>query len=171
MELKLGRCTVRSFRTEDAPSLAHHANNRKVWLNLLDHFPHPYTVADAEAWLRRAAKTTPETHFAIDVGGEAVGGIGFTLREDVYRRSADLGYWLGEAFWGRGIASEAVRAVTEYAFAQFDICRLSAGVFEGNPASVRVLEKAGYVSEGRLRRAVTKDGRTLDQFLYALIRG
>ena len=99
-----------------------------------------------------------------------VGSIGLTLQEDVHRRSAEIGYWLGEPFWGRGIMSEAVPAFTAYAFATFDVCRLYATVFEWNPASARILEKAGYVLEGRLRKSVTKDGRIIDQFLFACVR-
>jgi RimJ/RimL family protein N-acetyltransferase len=112
----------------------------------------------------------PETNFAIAVAGEAVGGIGFILQPDVARRSAEIGYWLGEEFWGRGIATEAVIAMTARAFANHDLCRVYAHVFEWNRASARVLEKAGYEFEGRLRKSVTKDGKTIDQLMYAVVR-
>lgn len=170
MELDLGSCTLRSWRSGDEDSLVRHADDRDVWINLRDRFPHPYTRDDARAWLRLVADSTPETNFAVAVAGEAVGGIGITLQDDVSRRSAEIGYWLGRSYWGRGIATAAVRALTDWAFAHFDLCRLYAGVFEWNPASARVLEKAGYVLEGRLRRSVTKDGRTIDQLLHALVR-
>jgi [ribosomal protein S5]-alanine N-acetyltransferase len=170
VELDLGPCTLRSWRSGDEDSLVRHADDRDVWINLRDRFPHPYTRDDARAWLRLVAESTPETNFAVAVAGEAVGGIGITLQDDVSRRSAEIGYWLGRAYWGRGIATAAVRALTDWAFAHFDLCRLYAGVFEWNPASARVLEKAGYVLEGRLRRSVTKDGRTIDQLLHALVR-
>ncbi|HEX8558656.1 MAG TPA: GNAT family protein, partial [Pyrinomonadaceae bacterium] len=134
-------------------------------------FPHPYTPAAARAWLGFVAQKTPETDFALAVGGEAAGGIGITLREDVARRSAEIGYWMGRAHWGRGLATAAVRALTDWAFAHFDLCRLDASVFDWNPASARVLEKAGYVLEGRLRKSATKDGRTIDQLLYARVLG
>ncbi|MDC4224214.1 MAG: GNAT family N-acetyltransferase [Candidatus Manganitrophus sp.] len=131
-----------------------------------DRFPHPYTLADAEGWIEGPGQTSPQTQFAIVLDGEAIGGIGFELREDVFRRSAEIGYWLGEPFWGRGIMTEALRAVTEYAFKIFNLCRIEAGVFEWNPAaSMRGLEKAGYVREARLHKRITKDGRTIDQFL------
>jgi [ribosomal protein S5]-alanine N-acetyltransferase len=104
------------------------------------------------------------------VDGAAVGGVGIELGTDVFRRSAEIGYWLGEPFWGRGIATEALRAMTAYAFERFDICRLEAGVFDWNPASARVLEKNGYVLEGRARLGVIKDGRMGDRLLYALVR-
>jgi len=170
VELILTQAVIRSWRWEDIPSLVQHANNRRVWRNLKDRFPHPYTVADAERWIRQAAGATPETHFAIAIGGEAVGGIGFDLQGDVFRRSAEIGIWLGEAVWGHGIATEAVRALTEYGFTHFDLCRIFAGVFEWNPASMRLLEKAGYSFEGCLRKSVTKDGQTIDQMLYAIVR-
>jgi RimJ/RimL family protein N-acetyltransferase len=104
------------------------------------------------------------------VDEEAVGGIGFTVQPDVAHRSAEIGYWLGEKFWGRGIATEALKAVTEYAFANYDLCRLYAHVFDWNPASARVLEKAGYRFEGRLKKSVTKNGQTIDQLIYAMVR-
>ncbi len=170
MELALRACTVRSWRTGDVPSLVRNADNRAVWRNLLDGFPSPYTQADAEHWIRHASSARPETHFAIAVLDHAVGGIGFTPLEDVHRRSARIGYWLGEPYWGRGIATEALTAVTAFVFENFDLERLEATVFEWNPASSRVLEKAGYTLEGRLRRSVTKDGQTIDCFLYALVR-
>ena len=170
MDLDLGVCRVRGWRPGDETSFAQHANNRRVWRNLRDDFPHPYTLADAERWVRHAARLAPETQFAIEVDGAAAGGVGLLLQEDIARRSAEIGYWLGEAFWGRGIMTAVVRAVTDYAFASLDLCRVYALVFEWNPASCRVLEKAGYRLEGRLRKSATKDGHTLDQLLYAAVR-
>ena len=105
------------------------------------------------------------------VEGAAVGGIGLDLRSDIFRRSAEIGYWLGEPFWGRGLTTEAVRAVTDYAFETFDLRRIDAGVFEWNRASMRVLEKAGYTCEARLRKSITKEGQTIDQLIYARVRG
>ncbi len=170
MEIRLTRCTIRDWRVGDEDAIVRHANNRKLWRNMRDSFPHPYTRADAEWWVRYASSTNPVTNFAIEVDGEAVGAIGLVLREDIFRRSAEIGYWLGEAHWGRGIVSEAVRGLTEYAFQTFDLCRIYAGVFEWNPASMRVLEKAGYQFEGRMKKAVTKDGQTVDEFIYACVR-
>lgn len=170
MKLTLKTCTLRSWEWRDRDSIVRHANNKRVSINLRDRFPYPYTVRDARNWLDMVIDQKPETNFAIDVGGEAVGGIGFTSQHDVGRRSAEIGYWLGEPFWGRGIATEALIAVTDYAFANFDLCRLFAHVFDWNGASARVLEKAGYVFEGRLRKSVTKDGQTIDQLMYAIIR-
>ena len=170
MELFLTQCTIRNWQPEDAPALVRHANNGRVWRNLRDRIPHPYTARDADHWIRHATGMVPQTHFAIAIGGEAVGGIGLDLQTDVHRRSVEIGFWLAEPYWGRGIATEVVRAMADFAFANFDICRVYAGVFEWNPASMRVLEKAGYSCEGRLRKSVTKDGQTIDQVLYAIVR-
>ena len=167
MEIALSSCVVRSWNWNDAESLVRHANSRNVWINLRDRFPHPYTRSDARRWLEVVIELKPETNFAIAVEKQAVGGIGFSLHSDVAYRSAEIGYWLGEQFWGRGIATEALIAVTDYAFASYDLCRLYAHVFEWNPASARVLEKAGYTFEGRLRKSATKDNRTIDQLMYA----
>jgi len=170
MEIQLSKSMLREWRRGDEESLVRHANNVNIWRNLRDSFPHPYTLADAKHWIEVANPGAPITSFAIVVEAEAVGGIGLVLWEDVFRRSAEIGYWLGEEYWGRGIVTEAVRAVTEYAFANFDLCRIYAGVFEWNAASARVLEKAGYEFECRLRKSITKDGRTVDELIYTMIR-
>jgi len=129
--------------------------------------PHPYTLDDAKEWIAAVTSQDPTVHLAIIVDGEAAGGIGLELQQDIFKRSAVIGFWLGEAHWGRGITTAALRALTEHAFASFDLCRLQAYVFERNAASARVLEKAGYVWEARLRKAATKDGRTFDVLVYA----
>ncbi len=162
--------TLRTWRNEDATALARHANNRKVWVNLRDRFPSPYTLEDADAWLRHCARTVPATDFAIDVEGEAVGGIGVVLRSDVERVDAEVGYWLGEACWGRGLMTEVVRTFAPWALQRFNLARLHAHVFASNHASARVLEKSGFTLEGRLRHSAYKDGRLIDQLLYALVR-
>jgi len=170
IEFKLATCTVREWRPADVDSLVAQANNIKVWRNLHDGFPHPYTRADAESWIQKISAEHPDTVFTIAVDGKAVGGIGFHRGVDVHRLTATIGYWLGEAYWGRGIAAEALRAVTEYAFSNFDFQRIEALVFEWNAPSTRVLEKAGYTREARLRKRVTKQGRTVDCFIYARVR-
>jgi len=169
MEIHLPSCSVRSWRWTDRDAIVRHANDRDVWINLRDQFPHPYTLADARSWLELIIDRQPETNFAISVNNQAVGGIGFTIQTDVARRSAEIGYWLGKEFWGRGITTDALRAVTDYAFSEFEICRLFAHVFDWNPASARVLEKVGYQFEGRMRKSVTKVGQTIDQLMYAYV--
>lgn len=161
---------MRSWEWRDRDAIVRHANNRNVWINLVDRFPHPYTHSDARNWLDTVVGHQPETSFAIDVGGEAIGGIGFSIQPDIGYRSAEIGYWLAEGFWGRGIATEALIAVTEHAFSTYDLCRLYAHVFEWNPASARVLEKAGYTFEGCLRKSATKAGQTIDRLIYAKLR-
>lgn len=170
MQIEIGPWQVRSFRDDDAESLARHANNRNVSRNMRDTFPHPYELSDANEWIELASSQDPETNFAIASRSELVGGIGVTLKSDVNRRSAEIGYWLGELYWGQGIATEALRAMTEWAFAEFDLVRLYGEVFEWNPASGRVLEKAGYEFEGRLRKSIVKDGQVIDALLYARVR-
>jgi len=171
MEIPLERCTLRPWRRGDEETLVRGANNRKVWLNLRDAFPHPYTLADAFAWIDRCMEQVPPRGLAIEVGGEACGSIGVFPFEDVHRRSAEIGYWLAEPHWNRGIATEAVAAMTEHAFRELDIVRIQAAVFEWNPASMRVLEKCGYEREGWLRQSVWKDGQLIDSALYAKLRG
>lgn len=161
---------VRSLMPADAEAIAKYANNRNVSINLRDSFPYPYTLADAQKWLRSVAARQPETAWAIASSREVVGGIGIHIQPDVYRHSAELGYWLGEPFWGKGIATAAVKSVVDFVFRNFDLVRLFAGVFEWNPASERVLKKAGFVLESRMRKSVLKEGKHIDQLLYVIIR-
>ena len=170
MLLDCGKCQVRDWRSRDKGSLLHAANDRSVWRNLTHRFPHPYTAADADFWFALLEKMPTPTHWAIDVAGEAVGGIGFERGEGVHAMSARFGYWLGRAFWGRGIMTAAVRATVDHVFAHFDVVRLEAPVFEWNPGSMRVLEKCGFVREGVLRQSIVKDGHLIDAVLYARIR-
>lgn len=163
------RCRVRAWMKADAPSLAEHANNANVAKYLRDRFPHPYTLKDARSFLRHAVAARDPSNLAIEVDGQAVGAIGYIPGHDVERFSAEIGYWLGEAYWGRGIATEALSLVTQYAFAQMNYLRLFALPFADNPGSIKVLEKAGYIREGLLRSSSVKFGRPKDQYLYARI--
>ena len=171
MQLALDRSVVRSWRASDAESLARYANNRNIWINLRDAFPHPYTLHDARDFIRAIRSRSPETTFAITVQDEAVGSIGFVLHHDVERVSAEIGYWLAEPFWGRGIITEALAAVTAYAMQHYGLTRIYAVPFAWNAASCRVLEKAGYVLEARLRHSAIKNGELTDQMQYAFIAG
>lgn len=162
--------SIREWRTGDAESLVRYANNRNIWRNLRDRFPHPYTIDDATSWIGRCVVESPAVNLAIATPDEAIGAIGVVLRTDVESRSAEIGYWLGEPFWGRGIATSAVRAVADYAFSTFDLVRLDAVVFGWNAASARVLEKAGFTLEGRQESAVFKDGEFTDGLMYAFVR-
>ena len=171
MRLELTRSVVRDFRFSDAPSLVEHANNRKIWMNLRDRFPSPYTDLDARSFLERVGQLSLPTVWAIEVDGVAVGGIGLELLTDVERVSAELGYWLGERFWNRGIVTEAVREVTAEAFRRLELTRIFALPFADNVGSIRVLEKAGFVLEGMLRQSAIKDGVVRDQCMYGAYRG
>ena len=170
MTLELSRSVLRPWAPSDRDALASHANNPRVAANLRDAFPSPYTREDAERFLARVSEQTPRTFLAIEVDGETTGGIGLKLHSDVERISAELGYWLGEPHWGRGVMTEAVRAFTDWSFATFPLTRIFAVPYETSLASVRVLEKAGFVYEGRLRKSAIKLGQVLDQLVYADVR-
>ena len=169
MRIDCGNCVVRDWSRSDKQSLLRHANNRSVWRNLTHLFPHPYTEADAENWFSLLESMTEPTHWAIEVAGQAAGGIGCTLGNGVRAKSAQFGYWLGEAYWGRGIATAAVQRTAPYVLSRFELVRLESPVFAWNPASMRVLEKSGFVREGLHRAALVKDGEIIDEVLYALV--
>lgn len=169
MELRTGTCVVRNFRPDDAKSLALNGNNRRIWLNLRDLFPHPYLETDAIEYIAMVLGQPKQSSFAITVDDSAIGGIGLSLGHDIERTSAELGYWIGEPYWGRGIATMAIEAVTRYAFSQLGLVRLFAVPFVENVASCRALEKAGYEREGLLRRSAVKDGGFQDQYMYAAV--
>lgn len=175
MELDLGTLKLRPLRETDAASLARHGNDRDVWLNLRDAFPHPYTEENAREFVARVSDSDALV-LGLEVGGEVVGVCGVYPQDDVYRRSAEVGYWVARAHQGRGLATRAVKALSEQAFETLDLVRLYAEVFggnevvPGNTASARVLEKCGYQREGVLRASVFKDGQLLDSWLYALVR-
>lgn len=170
MPLVLTRCTIRDWCEDDADSLAQHANDREVFLRVSDRFGHPYSIDNARKFLARTMSAEPRTNFAIEVEGAAVGGIGLKLGDDIRKQSAELGYWIGREFWNRGIMTEAVVAFCERTFAAFDLHRIGAFVFSNNPTSARVLEKAGFVFEGRLKHEVVKDGVLLDSLVYRKTR-
>ena len=152
--------------------MVHHANSWKVARNLRDVFPHPYAEKDARDFVALCIQNEGKGQLcrAIDVGGQAVGTISLTVGGDVYRRSGELGYWLGEEFWGRGIMTAAVQRICREGFERFDLVRIYAEPFASNTASRRVLEKAGFTLEGVMRRGVYKDGQVLDYCMYALLR-
>jgi RimJ/RimL family protein N-acetyltransferase len=163
---------LRPLREQDLAIMASLADNPKIWNNLLDVFPHPYGLADAHAFFDRLEVSLgPLRTFAITVELRFAGVIGFDPLPDVHRMGANIGYWLGEPYWGRGIATAALRTLTAYAFATFPLERLQAEVFAWNLASARVLEKSGYTLEGRTRRSIVKGARVSDGLLYARLRG
>ncbi|MDB6040326.1 MAG: N-acetyltransferase [Verrucomicrobiales bacterium] len=170
MKLELKTCVIRPFNEADAESVQHYADNRKVWMCLRDFFPHPYSLEDAKAFIKLVSQENPLKTFAIATPTEAIGSIGLRPGVDVHRKSAELGYWLAEPFWGRGIMSEAVTAFVATAFDRFDLIRIYAELFANNRASARVLEKAGFAFEGRLRANVIKNEEILDSLMFGRIR-
>ena len=170
MQIDLGHYKIRSYDIGDKSALLKYANNSNISKNLRDSFPFPYTEKEAIEWLNMVCYQNPELNFAIANENELIGGIGLMLQPDVYRFSAEIGYWLAEPYWGKGIATAALRAMTKYAFENFNFNRLFAGVFEGNKQSMKVLEKAGYKLEGRYRKSVYKEGKFKDQFMYSILR-
>jgi [ribosomal protein S5]-alanine N-acetyltransferase len=159
---------LRPFRKGDEYDIVKNANNRKIFDNVRDRFPHPYTSEHAQQWVEYCL-TLPERDicFAVEYKAELVGAVGVVLGEDVFRINAEIGYWLGESFWGRGIATEAVRQMTNYTFDMYpNIHRIWAGVFAHNKASMRVLEKAGYQLECIRHQSVIKNNVIEDDYVY-----
>lgn len=161
---------IRPWKAKDLNALVSLADNVNIWSALRNSFPHPYTMADGEAWLKLMEEASPVVNFAIEHDGVLAGGIGLILNGDVYIKSAEVGYWIGEPFWGQGIATEAVKQMVIYTFTYFDIVRLYAEVFEHNKASMRVLEKNGFYLEGVRRKAVFKQEKLMDDYIWVLLR-
>jgi RimJ/RimL family protein N-acetyltransferase len=161
---------LRPWDPGDELSLARHADNPRVAEMLRDGFPQPYSLADAREFLSMVARNKRDVILAIEVEGEACGGIGLFPQKDVYRFNAEIGYWLSESCWGRGIMSRAVGLMVDHAFGKMKFLRLYAAIYEHNLASMRVLEKNGFQKEAIHRKAVTKGGRRLDEHLYALLK-
>lgn len=170
MKISFGEYCIRSYDYSDKEALVKYANSYKISKLLRDQFPFPYTDDDADVWLIQACNQTMETNFVIANEKELIGAIGINLQDDVNRFSAEIGYWLAEPFWGKGITTMAVKKFTSFVFENFKIVRIYANVFEGNPASEKVLMKAGYLKEGTLRKAVFKEGKFLDQYIYAILK-
>lgn len=170
MELQGDGFTLRGFYKEDIEALQKHADNPNIPAYLFDRFPSPYTMADAEAFVSRKLGQNPVTNFVIAIDDQLVGVIGIDFREDIYRKAPLLGFWLAEKYWNRGIMTEVVKLVADYAFERLDIVHLPAGVLANNPGSMRVLEKAGFLKEGVLRNNVIKKGVIMDEYIYGMVK-
>ncbi len=158
---------LREWKKKDILPLTLLANNKLVSDSLRDRFPFPYTSKDAEIWIRLNKKIEPARNFAIQVDHLLAGGCSVMLKDDIYRCSAEIGYWLGQPFWGKGIATEAVRLLLKKIDAQYpSIVRLYAEVFEFNEGSMRVLQKNGFHLESIRKRAVIKNNRILDDHVW-----
>jgi len=161
---------LREWKSGDAQAIVMHANNKNIARFLRDSFPSPYTLVDAVHWIQYANRGVNGAQLAIVVDDEVLGSIGVEIKEDVYRKSAELGYWLGQKYWNKGIMTLAVKQMVEYAFSNLNIVRLFAYVFEDNLASCRVLEKAGFGLESVQKLAIYKHGELKDQFIYTIVR-
>lgn len=161
---------IRSWQPDDEASLAAEMNNLAIWNNIRDAVPYPYTVEDAREYIASTRRKPYPLDFAIEVDGKAVGGIGFEPQTDVERFNAELGYWIGESYWNRGILSDAVEVLTTYIFRHTTLERLYAQVYEHNRASMRVLGKAGFRKVGIMQRAAFKNDRFIDVHLYELLK-
>ncbi|TVQ09386.1 MAG: N-acetyltransferase [Bacteroidetes bacterium] len=158
---------LRELEESDLPKLAEYANNEKVSVNLRDAFPSPYTIEDARGFLKMVEKQNPKTVFAIEYEGNYVGNISLSVGDDVYRNSAEIGYFIGEPFWNKGITTKAVNMMTDFGFNTLGVVRIHTGVFEFNKSSQRVLEKCGFEKEGVFKQAITKNGSMFNEIRYA----
>lgn len=161
---------LRPWLIDDLDDLVKNANNFNIAKFMTNGFPHPYNTEDGKKFIALANKDTPKHIFAIDVVGQAVGGIGVHLQTDIHCKNAELGYWLAEPFWGYGIITKAINQMVDFAFNTYDINRVFARPFGTNKASQRVLEKAGFLLEGRLEKVLFKNGEYLDELIYAVRR-
>lgn len=162
--------TLRLWNINDLDSLVKHANNPNIAKFMTDGFPHPYTKENGEKFIAMATKDDPIHIFAIDVNGEAVGGIGIHPQQDVMRLNAELGYWLSEVYWGKGIVSKAIIQIVQFAFNTYEINRIFARPYSSNKASRHVLEKCGFKLEARFKKNIIKNGEILDELIYAIRR-
>jgi RimJ/RimL family protein N-acetyltransferase len=157
---------IRPWKPEDAAALASICNNKKIWLNVRDRFPHPYTVGNAVEWITFTLNQKPLQNFAVSYYGKIAGSIGVMPKDDVYRKSIEIGYFIGEDYWGRGIATTAVALMMDYIKANFDVIRVYAEVFDHNAASMKVLKKNGFHLEGIRKKAVVKNNVIMDDHVW-----
>ena len=155
----------------DKWQLAELANNKKVWDNLRDYIPFPYDESDAESFIDHTSKEDPRQTFAIIYKDQFAGVVGLVPQNDVYRKSAEIGYWIGEPYWRKGIATKAVELITEYGFGTLDLNRIYAGIFDFNVGSMRVLERNGFKKEGVFKNAVLKNNKVCDEHRFYKLKG
>lgn len=169
MDLQDNKITLRPIQLSDRNNLAKLANNINVCQNLRDGFPHPYTLEHADNYINACLNEPNIAKKAIEYNGQFVGIVGLVLTKEVYRKTAEVGYWVGEPFWGKGIATSAVKLITTYAFEVLKMKRVHAGVYSYNDASKRVLEKCSYEFEGIFKSVTIKNNRFVDEWRYAII--
>jgi len=169
MEIYCEGFKLRELRPGDAFDIASNADNRKIWLNLRDAFPFPYTLENAKYYIEMSRKQDPQYFFGIEVDGKIAGMISVMPGNDVYKLSGEIGYWLAERYWNKGIMTKAVKAMVSYGFTNLGLIRIHTGVFSHNTPSMKVLEKAGFSLEGIFRNSVIKDGKVLNEHRYAIL--
>lgn len=162
--------SLRPWTIDDLDSLVKYGNNKNIAKFMMDKFPHPYTPEKGKQFIEYAVSHKPLHLFAIEINGEACGGIGIHPQDDIHCKNAELGYWLAEPFWGKGIISNAIVQMVDYGFMNFDITRIFARPFGTNAASQKVLEKAGFKFEGRIENSLFKNGEFIDELIYAVRR-
>lgn len=160
---------IEKWSLEYAKCYAKYANNYNIWKNLRDEFPYPYEYCDAVNFINIVGLPSSSTHFAIVYNGECIGDIHISLQDDIRRYNGELGYWLAEPFWGKGFMTEVVKTIIRYGFEELNLIRIYAKVFSTNAGSIKVLEKCGFVQEGYFKKAIIKEGKILDQVLYAIL--
>lgn len=170
MKLKGSQFLLRKIKVDDRYQLAEIANNKKIWLNLRDKFPHPYALEDADFYINMILLEDPQYSFAIEVDDAFAGMVGLLPMDDIYRKTSEIGYWLGEPFWGKGIMTEACQLVTDYGLNTLGFIRLHAGIFENNIGSMRILEKCGYKKDGVFEKSIIKDGKIYDEHRYSIVK-
>jgi len=170
MVIKESHFLLRQIKLNDRKELAEIANNKKIWLNLRDKFPHPYSIDDADFYINMKLEEKTQFSFAIEYKDHFVGMIGLLPMNDIYRKTSEIGYWLGEPYWGKGIMTEACKLVTHYGLHTLDFHRLHTDVFEHNIGSMKVLENCGYKKEGIFEKSIIKDEVIYDEHRYAIVK-
>jgi len=168
--IETGNIILRNWQLKDIKSLVKNGNNKKIWNNLRDEFPYPYTEMAAKQWIEIANRDNPLKNFAVIYNNKAVGGIGINILHDVFRGNAEIGYWVGEKYWNKGIATKALKAMVKYTFDTFRVNRIFANVFESNESSIRVLKKCGFIEEGKFKNSIIKNNQIQDCYIYALLK-
>jgi [ribosomal protein S5]-alanine N-acetyltransferase len=161
---------LRDWNENDLHNLVKYGNNFNVAKFMADAFPHPYTLEAGNAFIKMANSQSPPHIRAIEIEGEVVGGIGIHQQQDIYRKNAELGYWLAEPYWGKGIITNAIKQMVGYGFSNFAVDRIFARPFHTNKGSQKALEKAGFKLEARLNKTIFKNGEYLDELIYAIRR-
>lgn len=164
------RISLRPLKMRDKEAIASLANNKELWDNLRDIMPHPYTLKDAEFYIDMMTSDDSPPTFAIDLDGQFIGVIGLVPQTDVYRKTAEIGYWLGQPYWGKGIMSEAVQLLTNYGLHELGFIRIHAGIFEYNVGSMKVLEKCGYQKDGIFKKSIFKNDKIWDEHRYSIVK-